>query len=289
VSTILDALRKVEEENRSGGTEARVRLFSFSTGTDIRPRQRRRKLWPLSVSLILAGFAAGVGLTYWGSHPQPSQDSQPTDTAVALRPPATGLANNSGGASAASTDTPPPPSVQAGATILPDPPLLTPSPIGDPPPRVARPRPAPVPKPKRKPPPVAAVDDSLFFDTEALFSEDFELPPLSEPLGADEIIGPNPFLPAQKDLLSAVPSEPPLAQKPQTRANTRAAPSDVSLSFLQWSQNSDQRIAFIRISGGPLTMVHEGGTVGVYTVVEINRDSVILRSGKTRFTLETPQ
>jgi len=34
-----------------------------------------------------------------------------------------------------------------------------------------------------------------------------------------------------------------------------------------------QRLAFIKVDGGPLTLAHEGDTVAGYTVVEIRRDA----------------
>jgi hypothetical protein len=54
---------------------------------------------------------------------------------------------------------------------------------------------------------------------------------------------------------------------------------------LQWSSDPDKRIAFIRVSGGPLMLAHEGDTVGGYTVVEIHQDAVDLRSGEAVMTL----
>jgi len=71
---------------------------------------------------------------------------------------------------------------------------------------------------------------------------------------------------------------------PTTETASTAA-SGTSLSFLQWSNEPDRRIAFLRVNGGPLTMAHEGDTVGGYTVVEIRQNEVELRSGETRMTL----
>jgi hypothetical protein len=67
-----------------------------------------------------------------------------------------------------------------------------------------------------------------------------------------------------------------------------SVPANTSLSFLQWSPEQDKRIAFIKVNGGPLTLAHEGDTVGGFTVVEIRPDAVELRSGETRLTLRVP-
>jgi hypothetical protein len=70
--------------------------------------------------------------------------------------------------------------------------------------------------------------------------------------------------------------------------STTTAPttsSGTALSFLQWSSDPERRIAFLRVNGGPLTMAHEGDTIGGYTVVEIRQNAVELQSGETRMTL----
>jgi hypothetical protein len=68
-------------------------------------------------------------------------------------------------------------------------------------------------------------------------------------------------------------------------ANTTAPTAGNTLSLLQWSADPEKRIAFIRINGGPLTLAHEGDTIGGFTVVEIRPDAVELRSGETQMTL----
>jgi hypothetical protein len=66
-------------------------------------------------------------------------------------------------------------------------------------------------------------------------------------------------------------------------------PPNTSLSFLQWSPDSDRRIAFIKVNGGPLTLAHEGDTVEGFTIVEIRRDAVELSSKGRSFTLQADQ
>ena len=64
-----------------------------------------------------------------------------------------------------------------------------------------------------------------------------------------------------------------------------SAPANSAVSFLQWSPEAARRKAFVKIEGGPFTLVHEGDSVGGYTVVEIQQDAVALRSGTARFRL----
>jgi hypothetical protein len=93
---------------------------------------------------------------------------------------------------------------------------------------------------------------------------------------------------AQDGTLSEVllPSGAIVPAKPPAPAPVNvSAPTDTVLSFLQWSSDPDKRIAFIRVSGGPLMLAHEGDTVGGYTVVEIHQDAVDLRSGEAVMTL----
>ncbi len=61
------------------------------------------------------------------------------------------------------------------------------------------------------------------------------------------------------------------------------APANSAVSFLQWSPESARRKAFVRVGGSPLTLVHEGDAIGGYTVVEIQPNAVALRSSMTRF------
>jgi hypothetical protein len=66
-------------------------------------------------------------------------------------------------------------------------------------------------------------------------------------------------------------------------------PPNSSLNFLQWSPDPENRMAFIKVNGGPLTLAHEGDTVGGYTVVEIRRDAVELRSQDRTFMLQAEE
>jgi hypothetical protein len=62
MSTILDALRKVEEEKRTKETDVRTRLLSNSARFDFRTPRRSRFPWVVAGGLVVAGIALGTGL-----------------------------------------------------------------------------------------------------------------------------------------------------------------------------------------------------------------------------------
>src|SRR6266540_1062169 len=78
MSTILDALRKVEEDSRTRSLDARARLLFSPARPDLRPARRRRAPWLISVGFILAGFAAGAGLVLWGPHSRSVEEGKGT-------------------------------------------------------------------------------------------------------------------------------------------------------------------------------------------------------------------
>ena len=65
MSTILDALRKVEEEKRTKETDVRTRLLSNSARFDFRTPRRSRFPWVVASGLVFAGIALGAGLMLW--------------------------------------------------------------------------------------------------------------------------------------------------------------------------------------------------------------------------------
>ncbi len=94
MSTILDALRKVEENQRTRSADARVRLLSFPTQPDAYSSRQRRTPWVVGTGLALAGFAVGAGLMLWGPHsraPEEERIARETGSDVApdkeLKPP----------------------------------------------------------------------------------------------------------------------------------------------------------------------------------------------------------
>ena len=75
MSTILDALRKVEEENRTRNADARTRLLTTSQRFDLRPPRRQRVSWLVSTGLIVGGIALGAGLMGWGGATRTTLDA----------------------------------------------------------------------------------------------------------------------------------------------------------------------------------------------------------------------
>ncbi len=306
MSTILDALRKLEEERRLRTADVRSRLL-WSSAHYTRPLKaqqsqlRLNKRLPGVLSIALTGFAAGAGFMLLRSDspsrapeqitpasfsfqasdgeqrttiPSPPPRAQASAKPVSSPPPSQANVKEIAPSPAAALMSQPTVTSEGAATganltvgILP-PPALSPGEEKDPtiasastvqrspfvaplpPPREAavKPRPPTLATPTASPPEVAAARDLPH-----------RRPPQSQPPATNA---------AQE------PREAPLS-----------TPSGTSLSFLQWSSDPERRIAFLRVNGGPLTMAHEGDTVGGYTVVEIRQNAVELQSGETRITL----
>ena len=91
MSTILDALRKVEEEKRTKETDVRTRLLSNSARFDFRTPRRSRFPWAFASGLVVAGIALGAGLMLWRApDPAPGAEVVPPPTSpsqVASAPP----------------------------------------------------------------------------------------------------------------------------------------------------------------------------------------------------------
>jgi hypothetical protein len=281
MSTILDALRKLEEERHSRTADARSRLL-LSPPHQTRPLQLRRSAWKAKrnllsvIGLIVAGFSAGAGFVFWRSYADQTGSTAPR--VVAASPPLADARHDSSSAPLQSTsetrllgqesDSLPFAIPTASLSLPPSPPeeqtaalasasAVQRSPFATTPPTsretISTPQEA-TPVAKRAPAPTpSAIDDK---------AQDSSLYEVLLPSGATR----------------TVKSLPPTTTAPTT-------PSGTALSFLQWSSDPERRIAFLRVNGGPLTMAHEGDTVGGYTVVEIRQNAVELQSGETRMTL----
>jgi len=270
MSTILDALRKVEADNHARSPDARARLLFSLSRSDLRLGRRQRAPWLIRVGFVLAGFAAGAGLMLWGPLSRSVEDGKGAgaievdqglkplvqateDTLPAPLSPAMAVATPSSALSAAMA--PPararaPEREQAFSAV--DTPVVHRSPFVTPLP--VRKEVATAAKSARVPsPPTPEAQNGTLYEVLA-------------PSGATRVI----------------------ESPPSASANT-TVPADTALSFLQWSPEQDNRLAFIRVKGGPLTLAHEGDTVGGFTVVEIRPDAVELRSGETRLTLRVQQ
>ena len=71
MSTILDALRKVEEEQRVSSHSTRERLLFFHQVTRP-PPSSRKGTWVIGLVLVGVGFAGGLGMTLFRSEPTAS-------------------------------------------------------------------------------------------------------------------------------------------------------------------------------------------------------------------------
>src|SRR5262249_16094945 len=87
MSTILDALRKVEENQRTRSADARARLLYFPTRPDAYSPRQRWTPWGIGAGLALVGFATGVGLMLWGPRsPAPEEGQLASTTGVDVAP-----------------------------------------------------------------------------------------------------------------------------------------------------------------------------------------------------------
>src|SRR5437762_9966571 len=275
MSTILDALRKVEADNHARSPDARARLLFSLSQSDLHLARRPRAPLLIMVGFVLAGFAAGAGLMLWGPHSRSVEEGK--------------------GTGAIEVDQGLKPLVRATEDTLPAPPV---APAERPPlsPAVAVAIPSSALSAGIAPPARALAPelDQAFFavDTPVVHRSPFVIPsPVKKEVAptAKSARVPSPPAPEAQngplyEVLAPSGATRVTESPPSASANT-AVPADTALSFLQWSPEQDNRIAFIRVKGGPLTLAHEGDTVGGFTVVEIRPDAVELRSGETRLTL----
>jgi len=271
MSTILDALRKVEEDSRARNPDARARLLFSPARPDLRPARRRRAPWLISVGFVLAGFAAGAGLVLWRPRSQSVEEGKGAggiESDKAIKP----LVR-------ATEETPPPPAEMP--PVAPAVAVATPSPALS----------APTESPTQL---LAPEADQAFSAAGALVVQRSpfvapsplarEVATASKPAATLSPLPPQAQDGSLHEVLVPSMATRVIESPPSGSANT-SAPANTSLNFLQWSPDQDKRIAFIKVNGGPLTLAHEGDTVGGFTVVEIRPDAVELRAVETRLTL----
>jgi hypothetical protein len=300
MSTILDALRKIEGEQRARTTDARARLLLAPALPRSRHSRSRHLPGVISIGLALSGFAAWIGFVLWRSpsHPAeeqiaraPVSDATPpvptqVSTAAATPLPATLPAVETPSrptlsAPFVSNSNPSPPSEDAyelytdGAfPTVQRSPFVTASPTRETalPPQPPMPS-SPADRKERQPVFLTGTDLQGYHSGESVAA----LPPGQETTSGTSSVS-----------TTAPPNKSP--DGGQTRSTSPLLdpiPANTSLSFLQWSPEPSKRLAFIKVNGGPLTLVQEGDTVSGFTVVEIRRDAVELRSGTANFTLRT--
>lgn len=327
MSTILDALRKVEKDQQAQNADARTRLLSFPARPYSRPPRRQRTLLFVSTGVMLAGLVVGAGLMGWGPRFRslelaenrvggdvvpPPVKTQPMPSSVpaglASAPPVSEIEDPS-------LSVPSPDPLSAPIAVPSAPPVAV---IKDQPPMLPAPAEPSVPAfafrgkqqvlpggstpavpPSVPPSAMQAARDLLAQATPGGTSA---VPPPSLPsamqaardllaqatrdLSAVSELAPSPSPAAPEIRPVDITPAPSVAVPAPSAVGSNLAPANTSLSFLQWSPVPEERLAFIKVSDGPLTLAHEGDTVGGFTIIEIRHDSVDLRSGETNFTLQ---
>ena len=312
MSTILDALRKVEEEKRTQEADVRTRLLANSSRFDFRTRRRSHLPWIVGGGLVLVGTLIGAGMMVWrSSGPSSETEVAPSTTGapqVASVPPPQGQIT---------------PNV---AAVVPpkEPTAVVPAPAV-PKPRVA-PSVAPViaePTPQYNPwhggNPSPAIGNGVGRSASTILSapEVVQRSPFVNSSPYDRIVAPPPVPPPSAPRVVAVPKSPvrrsPAPEKSiqsppagvsrsdtaenearprsaaspaSAREDTTSSPPNTSLTFLQWSADPEKRVASIKVGTGPATIAHEGDSVEGMTVVKIRPDAVELRSGESRYLLK---
>jgi len=303
MSTILDALRKIEEENRTRNANARTRLLMTPQRFDLRPPRRQRVSWLIGTGLIVGGIALGAGLMGWGWYAR-STSAPVVTTANVLAP-------------RAPTSTP----AQTPAANPSPPEHVTPvaHPVGPPTPAaVAKEEPTilVVAPPASR---VAAADLAGTVSTRADEESPVQrspfvntseperiAPPPVEPRVAMKAKPatkptPTPRVPVEQEIAARPPAEstpapleegdvaevtPSAPLEEGDVAETSPPPTPASVSFLQWSPEPEKRMAFIKVGDAPTALAHEGDTVNGVTVVKIRQGAVELQSGESRWTLK---
>ncbi|MBI3247640.1 MAG: hypothetical protein HYZ50_14140 [Deltaproteobacteria bacterium] len=307
MSTILDALRKIEEERRSRTADVRSRLllsspFKATLSSQMSQAQRKTRLTlPFILGFTLVSFAAGASFMLWRSQSDavaPEQSTAQLASTVPRPSSATfskklSSTDKTSRTAVVSSPATPEPTLQRQKIPEPSAPALVQE---DLPPTPVIPLPASPPEAtkQRAPTDGSAVQRSPFTAPP---------PPPKEPTPRPRVMG------------GAVPVAPPPAESTAMREWRRrhqqptqahssppaqglappdtkeiatenlSAPAGTTLSMLQWSSDPERRIAFLRVNGGPLTMAHEGDTIGGYKVVSIRQNGVELQSGESRVML----
>jgi len=307
MSTILDALRKVEETHRTRSADTRARLLAFPTRPSTYSSRQRRTPWLIGGGLALIGFTTGAGLMLWGPRlpapeesqiasatggdippdkqvspleplaqptPRPAGQVSPLEPLAQPTPRPAGQAPTQSLAQSRSQATAEMPSNSAPTTPMPQ--------------RLIPEQPRTLTPAERR----AARKEARSARQAALHS----VPPanvrdlVAATKAAQPQLQPQPLADPREESAQPVAATPrtaaPRTKSPVPAPAATTVPPNTSLSFLQWSPEPDRRLAFIKVDGGPLTLAHEGDTVAGYTVVEIRRDAVELSAKGLSFTLQ---
>ncbi len=299
MSTILDALRKIEGERHGQSGKVRARIL-VSPPRPLSPAPPyRSRLWTAGVSFLLAGFIVGVWMTRQEEiSPAEGETPHHLSKEAERRFPLPVVPENSGGpekiASTVTGGQVQEERKRIGSGTAPLPPehplvLSEPPPLQDSPfvssPQVAlhtslvdaTPQGFSEPTGEKADQAPREREDSVQHVSETA-GEGLEITLES---GHEKRAGEAERSEQEQPLASGKPVD--IAEPDESEDVYDPAPANSTVSFLQWSPESARRKAFVRVGGSPLTLVHEGDAIGGYTVVEIRPDAVALRSSMTRF------
>ncbi|MEW6441103.1 MAG: general secretion pathway protein GspB [bacterium] len=285
MSTILDALRKLEEDKRrarQGRDPLQMTLEPVSADQGKGPLRRRRAAWLGTAALVLALLALG-GTAYWRSvRQEPSaRVEEPGEKAVRTEEPARAQAaadDEGEGLPVLSPETAPPPSA------LPEGPQMR---------AAAGPAETPYRQIPALPPTATSPGDQareeepaggplaslspVDHPPEAWPGAEEEPPPPDEPEGAEE--EPEAYEPAAP-VEETVPgeTEEDLAVEGEPRRATAIEERGIRISAVVWSVEPANRFAVIN-----LRTLHEGDQIDGKLVDEIQEDGVVFQQGGERY------
>jgi len=300
MSTILDALRKIEGERQGQSGKVRTRVLLGPPRPLSAPPPHRSRLWTAGISFLLVGLIVGVWMTRQEEIP-PEEGGAPLQRLskeVERRFPLPALPENFG--TPEKTVSPATegqvqeerrrigrvtaPSLPEHPLILSEPPSLQDSPFVSSPQVALRtslvdatPQGFSEPTGEKADQAPREREDSVQHVSETA-GEGLEITLES---GHEKQAGEAERSEQEQPLASGKPVD--IAEPDESEDVYDPAPANSAVSFLQWSPEAARRKAFVRVGGSPLTLVHEGDAIGGYTVVEIRPDAVALRSDTTRF------
>ena len=276
MSSILDALRKVEADER----RKPIRL------PPPEPRSRGR----LAALVAAAAFVAGAGIVALVMFLRPGAAPEPAATEVASAPPVQPVP------APAAAPTPPPappaavapsaPPAPAAAPIAPPaatapaPPAQATAPVAAPiapndamAPAVAPASPAPVPAA----PPAAAPGPVV---DEPVGEPESDVPEQITILRPAPAEGPSPDAGAQAEVqVEALPAPAPVERPIDVLPGPPAGAPEIHVSFLIYSAVPARRQVSLTIDNGPLVTLHEGQKSGTISLVRILRDRIHVEHG----------
>ena len=294
MSTILDALRKIEGERHGQDGQVRARILAPPPRPLSTAPPHRSLLWAAGMSILLAGFAVGIWITHQEETPPEEGGTLLPVAPVSFEEPEKTVSAVTEERAQEEQRGVPTPLLPEHPLALSEPRSLQDSPFASSPQvalrtslvdatpqgfsergeeRVHQKREAP----QRREDRVSRVSETAGEGLESSLGS-----------GHERQRGGNPGREVERSeqeqpLASGGPAG--IAGSDESEEVYASAPANSAVSFLQWSPESTRRKALVRVEGSPLTLVREGDAIEDYTVVEIQPDAVALQSGVTRFQL----